>query len=309
MESLTARTTFGTWGTLLLPIDDKDRIEWNALGEEIDLLIAAGLSGIYSNGTAGEFHNQREEEFDRVCSILADQCNRASMPFQIGASAPNPTISLERLRRARKFVPGAFQVILPDWFPVNDREMVSFLARMAEEAAPIPLVLYNPPHAKRRLDAAGFDAILDEIPALIGIKVADGDERWYQSMRPVMDKCSVFVPGHHLATGVAAGARGSYSNVACLNPAAAQRWYRKMLDDPGAAAELESRICTFMAESIAPFISEKGYSNGAADKLLAAVGGWGPVGTRLRWPYESIPAEVVPGIRTRGHQIIPEFFE
>jgi dihydrodipicolinate synthase/N-acetylneuraminate lyase len=191
---------------------------------------------------------------------------------------------------------------------VNDREMVAFLRRMASQAAPIPLILYNPPHAKRRLAPPDFETILAQVPQVIGIKVADGDEGWYASMRTIMDRCSVFVPGHHLATGVARGARGSYSNVACLNPAAAQRWYRQMIDDPRSAADLEGRMNAFFGERIAPFITEKGYSNGAADKLLAAVGGWGPIGTRLRWPYESIPEAVVPAIRARGRELVPEFF-
>jgi hypothetical protein len=81
-----------------------------------------------------------------------------------------------------------------------------------------------------------------------------------------------------------------------------------MIDDPRAADDLEARMNVFFAERIAPFITEKGYSNRAADKLLAAVGGWGPVGTRLRWPYESIPQDVVPGIRARGRELVPEFF-
>ena len=47
----------GNWATLLLPIATDDAIEFGALAEEIDVLIAARVDGIYSNGTAGEFHN------------------------------------------------------------------------------------------------------------------------------------------------------------------------------------------------------------------------------------------------------------
>ncbi|MGO7675583.1 hypothetical protein ACC685_37750, partial [Rhizobium ruizarguesonis] len=43
-----------------------DSIEFGKLGEEIDILVDAGFDGIYSNGTAGEFHNQTEEEFDII---------------------------------------------------------------------------------------------------------------------------------------------------------------------------------------------------------------------------------------------------
>src|SRR3546814_4206952 len=37
----------------------------------------------------------------------------------------------------------------PDWVRVTQTEAIDFLTRIAAEAAPIPIVLYNPPHAKR----------------------------------------------------------------------------------------------------------------------------------------------------------------
>jgi dihydrodipicolinate synthase/N-acetylneuraminate lyase len=48
----------GTWATLLLPINLHDSVDYIRLGKEIDVLIASGVDGIYSNGTAGEFRAQ-----------------------------------------------------------------------------------------------------------------------------------------------------------------------------------------------------------------------------------------------------------
>lgn len=31
------------------------------------------------------------------------------------------------------------------------------------------------------------------------------------------------------------------------------------------------------------------------------------VGSKLRWPYSSIPEYYIPEVRKRGHNIIPEF--
>jgi hypothetical protein len=41
------------------------------LAAEIDAMIAFGVDGIYSNGTAGEFHTQSEQEFDLISQCLA----------------------------------------------------------------------------------------------------------------------------------------------------------------------------------------------------------------------------------------------
>ena len=69
------------------------------------------------------------------------------------------------------------------------------------------------------------------MPSLIGVKTAGGDDAWYASMRHHLSPLSVFVPGHLLASGIPRGAHGSYSNVACLNPAAAQRWTDQIQTD------------------------------------------------------------------------------
>ena len=63
---LTAKDLKGNWGTLLLPINNDDSIDYVRLADEIDYFISAKLDGIYSNGTAGEFHNQTEDEFYKI---------------------------------------------------------------------------------------------------------------------------------------------------------------------------------------------------------------------------------------------------
>jgi dihydrodipicolinate synthase/N-acetylneuraminate lyase len=305
-QPLQADQLRGNWATLMLPINADESIDYARLAGELDALIAANVDGLYTNGTAGEFHTQSEAEFDAIHALVAERCNRAAMPFQIGASHMSAQISLDRIRRAKRFQPSAFQVILTDWFPLKEAEMVACLERMAAAADPIGLVLYNPPHAKVVLTPAQIGRLHAAVPAIIGVKVADGDAAWYAEMRTHCQGLAVFVPGHHLATGIANGAAGAYSNVACLSPGGAQRWYDQMRVDLPAALELEQRIRRFMDAEIAPFIVRDGYANPALDKLLAAIGGWADVGTRLRWPYRWIAPDVAARLRPVAQSLLPE---
>lgn len=309
MKPLSHETLRGNWATLLLATDKKGAVDFSRQSDEIDVLIASKPNGIYSNGTAGEFYTQTPDEFLRLSRLLAEKCEAAGVAFQIGVSHPCAQESLERLLLVRDLRPGAVQVVLPDWFPVNDREAVRFLAAMAENAAGIPLVLYNPPHAKRELTPREWAMLRQEVPSLIGVKTSDKESspEWYGEVALHAGKLAVFVPGHHLATGIRLGAAGAYSNVACLNPFAAQRWYDLMLADMEAALELESRIRRFMERCIAPFISRMNYPNHACDRFMALVGGWADVGACLRWPYDSIPLSHVAAVRDEARRIIPEF--
>jgi dihydrodipicolinate synthase/N-acetylneuraminate lyase len=119
---------------------------------------------------------------------------------------------------------------------------------------------------------------------------------------------SVFVPGHLLATGIREKvASGAYSNVACLSPKGSQTWWQLMQTDLDRALRVQENILEFFATCIVPY-KNAGYSNPALDKFLAAIGGWGPVGTRLRWPYKWIAEEEVPAARIVAKRLLPDFF-
>jgi 4-hydroxy-tetrahydrodipicolinate synthase len=105
------------------------------------------------------------------------------------------------------------------------------------------------------------------------------------------------------------GAAGSYSNVACLSLHGAQRWFALMKSHPSLAAEWEQRIQSFIHRHILPFISQLNYSNPAVDKLLASIGGWAHIGTRVRWPYRWIPEREAERLRPIARAELPELMD
>ncbi|GAA3729605.1 dihydrodipicolinate synthase family protein [Plantactinospora mayteni] len=307
MQILTSESLGGTWGTILLPIRADESIDWARLDPALDVLLTAGLDGLYAHGTAGEFHALGEDEYDRVNELLARRCERHGVPFQLGASQMSAQTCLDRVARARTLRPGAIQVTLPDWLPLSRGEVLRFLARVAAVADPVPLVLYHPPHAKTQVPADLYPVIRREVPTLIGIKVAGGDAEWYARMRQQAAGIAIFVAGHDLATGRRHGAAGSYSNIAALSPAGAMAWQRMMVEQPDAALDVQRRIHAFFAEHVQP-LQRGGYANPALDKFLAHVGDWADIGTRVRWPYASVDPTLAERLRPLARERLPELF-
>lgn len=309
MKPLTRETLKGVWGTLLLPLRDDDSIDFELLEQELHHLIDARVAGIYSNGSAGEFWTQSEEEFDRINGMLADLCTKAEMPFQIGANATSPQATLGLIHRARALRPSGMQVILPDWLPVGVEEAITFLRRVAEEAEGIPLILYNPPHAKPLMGSGEILKIITAVPEIVGIKVLGGDAAWFAEMKPVLEKISVFVAGHKMASGCRQGARGSYSNVACLSPAGARRWYEQIETDPAGALALEDKLVDFWMTQAGRLKEEQGVSGTAIDKMMACAGGWLPgMSARLRWPYTFVDDATSARVGELAREKLPELF-
>jgi len=308
MRPFTTDEIRGTYATLLLPIQANDSIDFGMLADELGIISKSGVDGVYSNGTAGEFYSLSEDEFTQINEIVAQTCEAAGLPFQLGASFPTPQLALERIRRAADCHPTAIQIILPDWYPPTLDESIAFLDRAAEAANGIPLVLYNPPHAKRVLTPEELLTLCERISSLVGFKLGAGDGSWYRRMTPVLGRASVFVPGHALATGYRHGAAGSYSNVACLQPRGATRWNRLMETDLEQALFQERAIQSFMTRQILPFRERLGCSNMALDKLLAAVGNWASIGTRLRWPYRGLDEVAAIALRQLARRELPFLF-
>ncbi|PDT81678.1 dihydrodipicolinate synthase family protein [Sinorhizobium sp. BJ1] len=306
--SLPAKPPEGVWGAVLLPLDQKGAIDWPALQEQLSVLHGSGLEGIYTSGTAGEFHSQTEAEFDRLSHVVADFCRSGSLPFQIGVSHTNARVARERLARIAALRPDAVQVTLPDWWAPTYDEAERFVAGMTATAPDIPLVLYNPPHAKRRLSLDEISRLQTAVPTLIGAKLPGGDRTWYEELRRKLPDLAVFIPGHFMASGCLAGGRGSYSNVACLSPAGAARWWRQLHEDPTDALAFETRVVGFMNEHVLPLAARYGLSNAALDKAMAAAGRWCPIGPELLWPYSSAPNEAVVQLGAAARQEVPELF-
>lgn len=298
MKPLLNRELTGTWAALLLPINDDNSINYGLLGDQIDKLIGYGVHGIYSNGTAGEFYNQTEDEFDKINSLLSEKCHAANMPFQIGCSHGNPSLCLSRVKRAVQLRPSAIQIILPDWITCGMDEAIRFMEGVSSACDGIGIVLYNSSLARKVLTPQEIIEIKQKVKSLIGCKVAWSDRVNIKALTDQDPDFSVFVPGHHMATGFTLGARGSYSNVACLNPAAALRWYTQMHESIDDALKVERQIQAFLDTYITPYISEGKYSFTAVDKFLACIGGWCDMNPRVRWPFKSIPESDLLRVRT-----------
>ncbi len=298
----------GIWGAILLPVDRAGEIDWHALDEELCILLESGLAGLYTNGTAGEFHTQTEDEFDRLTALVAERACAARIPFQIGVCHTNPRVSRARLARIGGIGASGAQFILPDWWPPSAPEVGRFIDGMQEAAGDLPLILYNPPHAKVRLPLDRIAALRARAPGLAGAKLPGGDADWYADRRRLLPGFSVFVAGHTVAFGRPLGADGAYSNVACLSPQGALLHWDLAASDPARAAELEGRIQSFMQTYVVPLVASHGLSHAALDKLMAAAGGWGPVSERLMWPHVSAPPEAVTAVAAAARAMLPEFF-
>lgn len=302
MSRLTADGVRGVWAGMTMVWDDKDRFDEATYRANTEAMCKAGVAGIYTTGSTGEFYAIELDEFRRMVDIQADICGRQRMPLQIGCCGDSTKKILQLLEyAASKPEVGAAQVVVPYWMEITDRELLQFFNDLAKAAPDLPLIHYNIPRAKRFLGGSDYLKILEVAPQLIGVKFTFAGSNFGKLQDAILKtpQLSYFVAEDLLVSGMMLGARGTYSSLIGTNPtfmltlydhAAKGRWAE--------AIAMQKTACTFFNEAAA-FIESRGEGliDPVFDKGLSVAAGCAKGSARTRAPYIGWSDETVLSMR------------
>ncbi|MCI8527288.1 MAG: dihydrodipicolinate synthase family protein, partial [Oscillospiraceae bacterium] len=83
---------------ILTPIDEKEFIDEKRLRQQVDYVIAGGVSGILAFGSNGEFYVVEEDEMERGLKIMVDQAaGRVPVYFGMGAISTRKCVRLAKM--------------------------------------------------------------------------------------------------------------------------------------------------------------------------------------------------------------------
>lgn len=312
----TKRITFdrlrGIWAGLPMSWDEQLRFDEPSYRANLERVCAAGVHGVYTSGSTGEFYVLSEDEFRRMVDLQDEVCGAHAVPLQIGCCSDNTreTIRLLEYAAGKRHV-GAAQVVLPYWMELTDREMLQFFRDLNRACPDLPLVHYNIPRAKRFLLAQDYLRILEVAPNLIGVKFTYGGSHWadLESAIAATPQVSYFVGENLLVSAMMLGARGSYSSLVMTDAAfmltmyehgAHRRWEE--------ATAMQQALSRFLGEAL-EFITGRGEGciDPVFDKGLSVAAGFLGGSQRTRPPYIGWSDETVAAMRGWLQERYPQF--
>lgn len=219
----------GTGVAIVTPFDEKEQIDFPALGNIINFLIRGGVEYIVSLGTTGETPVLDKSEKKDILQFTYETV-AGRIPVVVGIGGNYTKAVIQELEQLPIDQAAAILSVSPAYNKPS-QEGIYLHYRAITESSPLPILLYNVPGRTGRNMTANTTLRLAELPNIIGIKEASG----------LMDQCALILkekPENFLVISgddalslplIAAGMDGVISVAANAYPAAFSSMVRDCL--------------------------------------------------------------------------------
>jgi len=213
----------------ITPFDDEEKINEEMLRELVHYFADAGLNGLVTLGSNGEFPYLSFEEKLRVLKIVREE----SPVTVIAGVAENSTKETIRLaKEAWDIGVDALLIAPPYYFKPDKRELFAHYSRIAYEVE-APILLYNvPKFTTINIDLDVIEKLVDEHSNIVGIKDSSGlIGRITELVRRVGDKISILAgTADVMYPSWVLGAHGAVVAVANVAPRLCVELYNAFLE-------------------------------------------------------------------------------
>ena len=297
MTKLNYDRLHGMWAGLPVAWDDNLELDEDAYHADVKACCDAGMHGVYTGGTTGEFYAQDEALFRRIVKLTVDAAAPTATPTQAGCTALSTRLACRRIEIAAELGADGIQVALPFWLALSDDEAASFFREIAAAAGDLPIILYKTERTKRDVSVELFQWLREIAPTLIGCKFGGGGAKEVAPYLAALPDVSFFLGEHHLLDGMRLGVRGSYSSQVYLWPPVMLRYYelcrQGRWDD---AKPIQLALGRLYTEGIRSIL-DKGMMDSAIDRVFGSVRGFLRCGLRCQPPYVHATQEDVDALR------------
>ncbi len=157
----------------LVPFHEDGRLQEDELRRLVNWLIEKGVSGLYPNGSTGEFIRLSFEERKRVIQIVAEE-TRSRVPILAGAAETNMTMILDACATYADLGCQAVSVTGPYYYAVSQESIEHFFRELARQS-PIDIVLYNIPQFANEISVPVLTRLALDCPRIVGVKDSSRD--------------------------------------------------------------------------------------------------------------------------------------
>lgn len=163
----------GIYVPTIVPYTQTGPIDEDELSRITEWLIGKGVTGLYPNGSMGEFIRLSFEERKRVIATIAKQA-RGRVPILAGAAEPNIDMVLAMCGHCADLGCRAVSLTGPYYYKVSQESIEAYFSEIARQS-PIDIVLYNIPQFANEISLPVIERLAKNCPRIVGTKDSSMD--------------------------------------------------------------------------------------------------------------------------------------
>lgn len=307
---LTRENLVGPWAGLPVAWTSDDQFDEQLYRQDVARCCKAGVPGIYTAGSTGEFFAMEIDEFRHVTRATCEEAKLQGTPVLIGCTSTYTLGATRRIEIAAEYGADGIQLALPYWYTVDDDWYLRFFEEVAAVVGNMAVSLYETKRAKKVLSIDQHLAVKDLVPGYMMVKSNAGTIGFTPDGCAALSQIvNVFVHEPAWAQFFPKGAVGSASSIVYWNPKVildlwdcvkAKRW-----DQAAARCAKLEQLVNFVESYYGPM----GYTDSAYDRLGGAATGFLKGGVNNRGPYHQPTANDVAAFQQWCREHFPEMLD
>ncbi len=173
MDMINKKKLEGVIPALILPVNEKGKIDFKLLEKQATYLISAGVNGLFINGTTGEGAWLTTDEKVEAFKV-AKEMSEGKVFLCAACIQPSTEIVINEIKAFEKLEPDYIVAVTPYYYSVSQNVIIEHFKKIAQYSS-VPLIIYNIPQCTHNKIELSTVLKLAQEENIAGIKDSSGD--------------------------------------------------------------------------------------------------------------------------------------
>ena len=278
-------------GTCCVPWRDDWSLDEDMFRAEIRGLLTHGYRDLYVFGTAGEGYAVSDCQFDQIVGVFREETDSPDVRPMVGVISLSLATIIERIERAAALGFGVFQIALPSWGTLNDRELMLFFQEVCGRFPKLRFLHYNLVRAGRILTAKEYAVLAEAHPNLVATKLGGRQVQTAVELVREVPQVQHFLTEHNFAAASLVGPCSLLASSSTSNLQRARWFFQAGVARDADHLRLLAQELVAVGEAMRRVAPDTVHMDGGYDKLLSRLH-LPQFPLRLLPPYEGISEAV-----------------
>ncbi|MEO7298207.1 MAG: dihydrodipicolinate synthase family protein [Verrucomicrobiota bacterium] len=223
---------------------------------------------LYLFGTAGEGHAVTEKQYEQIIRIFHEETLQPDTHPMIGVIHLSLGTIIERIERARELGFRAFQISLPSWGALNDREMMTFFQETCGRFPDCSFLHYNLQRVKRLVTPEEYANLAKQFPNLVATKNSTDSMNSIIGLMTQAPELQHFYTETGFGYGALLGECGFLISVASMNFQRGREYFEAGRDHNQEKLLAMQQELKHLTNDFIAFVGNEAHMDGAYDKFF-----------------------------------------